>query len=249
MKKGILFAAMGAALAMPAAADTLGIYGGIGQWQGDFSGDVTSQSVQMDSDLGFDDSDVTQGYVNFEHPIPMLPNVRLAYADISESANGTLGRDFQFAGNNYQAGARVASDLDLTMTDVTFYYELWDMGGDLDLGITARNFDGHLGMDSDLVAGREDLDGWLPMLYVAARFDLPLTGLYIGGTANGVGYSGNDVLDYQIGVGYEFGLVAVDLGVELGYRSLSLDLDDDDVADFASNIDMDGAYLNLVMHF
>ncbi|WP_341502037.1 TIGR04219 family outer membrane beta-barrel protein [Gallaecimonas sp. GXIMD4217] len=249
MKKGLLFAALAGAMALPAAADTLGIYAGVGQWQSDFSGDVTTEQVQLDNELGLKDSDVTQGYIHFEHPVPAIPNVRLAYADISESGTGTVSREFEYGGNIYQADTQVSSSFDLTMTDVTLYYELWDMGGDLDLGITARNLDGDLAIDSEFDSGREDIDGWIPMLYAAVRFDLPLTGLYIGGQANGISYSGNSLIDYKVALGYEFDLVAIDLGLELGYRSLELELDEDDVGDFESDIQLDGAFLNLVMHF
>ncbi|EKE73727.1 TIGR04219 family outer membrane beta-barrel protein [Gallaecimonas xiamenensis] len=249
MKKTVAAAALLSAFALPASADALGIYAGVGQWKNDFSGDLLSEQVQVDDELGLDSADLTQWYVNFEHPIPLLPNLRLAYSDISESGKGQLNENVEFDNTTFIAGTEVKSDLQIEMTDVTFYYELWDIGGDLDLGITARHLDGHVELANDLTgSGRESVDEWVPMLYLNGRFDLPLTGLYVGAQGNGVTYSGNRLIDYSAFVGYDFDIIGpVDVGVQLGYRSMELKLDD--IGDFDADLKLDGVFANLSLHF
>ena len=74
--------------------------------------------------------------------------------------------------------------------------------------------------------------------------DLPLTGLYAGAHINALGDGDNSLIDYQLTVGWES---EIRLGVEAGYKSLSLDLDD--VDDTQADVDIDGAFAGLFFHF
>ncbi|WP_417359316.1 TIGR04219 family outer membrane beta-barrel protein [Gallaecimonas pentaromativorans] len=249
MRKLLLTLAITGGAVLPAYADNVGIYAGVGRWNNDFSGDLLSESVQIDDEMGLKNADLTQWYINFEHPIPVLPNLRIAYSDISESGQGQLNENVEFDDTLYPAGSEINSDLQIKMTDVTLYYELWDVGGDFDIGLTGRKLDGHLKIANPLVGSAEEpVDEWVPMLYLNARVDLPLTGLYVGAQGNGVVYSGNRLLDYSAFVGYDFDITGpVDVGVQLGYRALQLKLND--IGDFDADIKLDGAFASVTMHF
>ncbi|WKE66268.1 TIGR04219 family outer membrane beta-barrel protein [Gallaecimonas kandeliae] len=249
MKKILLATALLGSLSVPAFADNVGIYAGIGQWQNNFSGNLLSEQVSVKDELGLKSADLTQWYVNIEHPVPVLPNLRLAYSNISESGNGQLTQNVDFDGNTYPAGTQIGSDLQIKMTDATFYYELWDTGGDLDLGLTARRMNGHARLSNDLVgSGEEKVDQWVPLVYVNARIDLPMTGFYAGAQGNGITYSGNRLTDFSAFVGYDFDITGpVDVGVQLGYRALELKLKD--IGDFDADVKLDGAFANVTMHF
>ncbi|WP_083771244.1 TIGR04219 family outer membrane beta-barrel protein [Ferrimonas balearica] len=256
MMKQWICASVLAMMALPVQADTLGIYAGGGSFKGSTSGQLGSDPVDIENDLGLSDDDSGyQAYVALEHPIPLLPNIRIAAVSFDTDGSGALGSDFSFGGVTIPAGATTATSLEYQHTDITLYYELWDTGFDLDLGLTARQMDITTDIRyaaiGDLSAGQasETFDEWVPLLYGAARVDLPLTGLYAGAAIQGVGYSDSSFLDYQVRLGWTFDLVAVDLGVEVGYRVLALDLDEDDVGDLTADIDIDGVFIHGVLHF
>jgi outer membrane protein len=136
----------------------------------------------------------------------------------------------------------------LTHTDITLYYEILDNWVNLDLGLTARQFDGYVfaASTTDSTASKkEKLDDVLPMLYGKAQFDLPLTGLSVGVEGNFVSYSGDKVTDYAAKVSYLFDSV-FDIGLEAGYRKLSLTVDDDEIP---TTVDIKGPYAAVIAHF
>lgn len=243
MKKLILATSL--TLAAPlAAADFLGVHAGIGQWQADYSGELGNPSVTA-SELGLQDSDNTFLYVAFEHPIPLIPNARIQHTNVSSSQRGEITREFRLNNETYTAGEEVFTDLDLTHTDFTLYYELLDNWVELDLGLTLRRFDGHAYAEGESGDSESvDMKATVPMLYGMARFQLPLTGLSAGGHGNLVSYDGNELLDLTANIRYEFGFVAK-FGLELGYRHLAVELDEGTYAD----MELSGPYAGLTFHF
>ena len=168
-----------------AVADTiLGIYAGASRWDyeldGSFSSDGTT--INTDTDLQLDDDDSNVLYVALEHPIPLLPNVKIQRNDLDFSGSATLGRDITYAGTTFLNGVDINSTLDLSNTDYILYYEILDNWVNLDLGLNFKKFDGDASISSLGQSASEDLDETLPMLYGKAQFDLPFTGLSAGGT-------------------------------------------------------------------
>ena len=237
------------ALAMAAGslcqADVLGFRVSAYSWQQDASGQVRADGNDVDlrHDLDLDDESNQDIELLLEHPIPLLPNVRLAHTRLELSGSNVLNRDIEFDHITFSDGAAVSSDLDLTHSDATFYYELLDNWLSLDAGVTIRHFSGDVELRTSGAGASEDYASTLPLLYVAARAELPLTGLYVGASGNGISYSDSTLVDYRAHIGYE---TAIGLGAELGLRRFSLDYDDDgDEAD----VEVDGAYLGLFYHF
>ncbi|XOV88910.1 MAG: TIGR04219 family outer membrane beta-barrel protein [Pseudomonadota bacterium] len=227
-----------------ARADFIGLYAGVGSWRSDFSGDVID-GVSLASDLAVAGDASNHFYVAFEHPIPLLPNVRLERTGIKDSGTGSISRSFDFAGQTFTASQTVATNIDLTHTDVTLYYEVVDIGMDLDIGLTARILQGEVTVDN----AREDVSGGLPMLYARAKFGLPFTGTYLGGNINTISYSGNQLTDYALKIGWETeNFILPEFGIEGGYRRWALDVDADDV-DVNVDMDIDGFFINLTAHF
>ncbi len=245
---------LGLALSSSAYSDTVfGIYAGAGNISYDYSGDFTDLdgnggSIDFEDDLGLSGDSGAYFYVAIEHPIPILPNIKIAHSDISESGRNTLDEDISFGGEDIPAGVTIDTDVDFTHTDFTFYYEILDNWVNLDLGLTARQFDGELaaaGSQGPIsYSAQEDLDFVAPMLYGMARFDLPLTGLYVQASGNWIGVSGVQLYDIWGKVGYTF---AFGLGLEAGVRQLALELDD--VDDLDADITLDGTYIAATFHF
>ena len=240
-------AAIGAlSLMLPtlAFADFLALYVGVGRWNSDFSGDVV-KSVDVDHQLGLSSDASYDIYVAFEHPLPLIPNVRLAQAGIKDSGTGTLNSNFSFEGTGFNTGDNVTSELNLTYTDLTLYYEIWDTGFDLDLGLTARKFNGELQINTT----SRSINAYLPMVYLGARVGLPFSGLYLGGTANALMFRGSSVTDYALKVGWSTeSFIFPEFGVEAGYRKFGLNVDPNDL-DVNLDVDLSGVFVNLVAHF
>lgn len=245
-----LGAAAGLVLALAAAgahADALGVRLGGYLWQPDFDGSIRSagERVDLNDDLGLDDDDASVFYVAIEHPLPVLPNLLLQHTELDTKATHALTRNFTFDGVTYTAADTVKTELDLSHTDATFYYEVLDNWAELDLGLTVRYFENGVKLEAVNAAKSSelDIDYVIPMLYAAAKFNLPLTGAYVAVDANGVGYSGNTLLDYRARAGYESPL---GLGAEIGVRSFDLDYDDDDDQ---ADVTVRGAYAAVFFHF
>lgn len=236
-----------AATAQFAHADALGFSVGAYAWQQNISGSVRSggDNVDLHNDLGFSDDHNNVYFAEFDHPVPVLPNIRIQHTRLSTSATSTLGRTISVDGVTYSASTRVQSDLDLSHTDATLYYRPLDNWVKLRIGLTLRNFDKGVKIRSTSTGdtAKVDINAVLPMLYLAARFELPLTGLYIGADANGIAYSGSHLYDTRISAGYE---TPLGLGIEGGYRRFQLQYDrNGDHADLT----IDGAYAEVFYHF
>lgn len=235
------------AVAAGAQADAIGVRFGAYAWQPDYDGTVKSGGEQVDvnNDLGLDDDDASVFFIAIEHPVPLLPNVLIQRTQLDTKATQRLTRTFTFDDVTYTASDTVKTDLDLSHTDATFYYEILDNWAELDIGLTVRAFDDGVKLTATNAAktSSADIDAVLPMLYVAAKFNLPLTGVYVAVNGNGVGYSGDTLLDYRAALGYES---TIGLGAEVGVRNFDLNYEDgDDEAD----VTVRGGYASVFYHF
>lgn len=214
-------------LAAPLAnADILGVGANVSYWDSDFSGEVVNKgsAVDIEKDLNMDSDSNANFTAYFEHPVPLLPNVRVNYTSISQSGSGQVGLE-EFDG--ILPGADVKSDLDLDQLDATFYYEVLDNWVNLDLGLTARKFDGELivrDQTNTANVSKTTVDAVVPMGYLAARFDLPFTGVSVGADGNFVSYSGDSLHDVNVYGQFEIAM----LQLRAGYREMAIDYEDDD---------------------
>lgn len=249
---------LGLSLGTVTHADTLfGLYVGGGSISYDMSGgftDLTEPSateVDLERDLGLKGDTGSYLYVAVEHGIPVVPNIKVAMSDISETATNETDRDVFIAGEQFPSGSRIATAIDFSHFDATFYYEILDNWANLDLGLTVRKFDGeidargyHPSAPTLIVTANEALDFAAPLLYGKAQFDLPLTGLYVGVEGNWIGAGGAQLYDLWGKVGYTF---AFGLGLEAGMRKMALELDD--VEDIDADVTLDGTYFAATFHF
>ena len=251
MKKTVLAASLALLTSVPAQADTLlGLYIGGQMWannaKGSFGEGEIDQSV-------FDFEDEYQGsfYVAFEHPIPLIPNAKIASTTLDTVGGTTLTSSFTFNGETYTANTELDTTLEASYIDYTLYYELFD--NDLltfDFGITGRDLDSYIQVvepatkiDSDLSAS-----GIIPMVYLSTIVGLPFTGFNFFAEGNFISYDDQTVYDVQAGVSYELlDNLAVDLDLTLGYRTVKLELNDLD--DFYSDLTFDGVFVGAILHF
>lgn len=236
----------------PALADTiLGIQGGIGLWQPDFSGEVGDgmNDIPELEDLNIDSDGNVQAWAQLEHFIPLLPNIRLMYSQVEADGDSRVKERFSLGGIIVDANVRVVTEMSVTHLDGTLYYELLDNWVTLDLGLTVRYFDGYVQVESELSApARSEMQGVIPMLYGKARFDLPFSGLWVEAIGSGAAYDGDEIFDLSAAIGYEVSFTPLlKAGVSLGYRRLDLTVAN--FGDFYADISATGPYLEANLRF
>ena len=234
-----------------AQADTLlGLYAGAQAWNmetiGGFSDDGTN--------LQFNFADKTQGsfYVAFEHPVPLIPNLKIQRTGMDTNGKVSLTTSYTFGDELFTANSTVLTDVKLTSTDAILYYELFD--NDLisfDVGINAKYLDGELFVvDSEdpSTSGREEFSGVVPMVYSRVAVGIPTTGFgfYVEGSF--LSFDDQTLTDYQAAMTYSLmENFAVDMTFQLGYRAVEVDLEDLD--GIYSNLEFKGAFAGLEVHF
>ncbi len=244
MRKSILV--VGGTLALFgswAHADIVGVGASVSYWNSDVSGDAATNGdvVDLENDLDLSSDDNANVTLYFEHPVPLLPNVRVNYTSLELDGEGELSANF----DGIALGTTVQSDLELDQLDLTLYYEVLDNWVNLDLGLTVRDLSGELTVRDTagvFAVSETEIDAVVPMGYLAARFDLPFTGVSVGGDINGIAYSGDAVYDLNVYGQYELSL----LQLRAGYRQLTIDYEDDDDK---LDVDIDGPFLSAGLVF
>ena len=228
-------------------ADTiLGIYLSASAWSPDFSGTISDAGapINIEDELNITDDSSTSFSFALEHPIPMLPNIKIQRTGLDTTSSALLGADINFGGITFGSGTVVNSQIDLSHTDYIFYYEILDNWVSIDLGITLMNFDGSIHIQSIGESSSVDLDDYIPAGYAKVRFELPLTGMYAGGEGSLLSIGDNSISDYTVHVGWESDL---GLGVEAGYHSFGADWEDLDNSN--GDLTFDGYYASVIFHF
>ncbi|MCU7816934.1 MAG: TIGR04219 family outer membrane beta-barrel protein [Candidatus Thiodiazotropha sp. (ex Lucinoma kastoroae)] len=237
-----------AILTLPVHADTvLGLTVDVDFWNMDSSGSFADSSDLQSFDLDTERTAVLS--LAFEHPLPLVPNVKIRTHDLSSSGDERLTEDFGYSGVNFSSGIDVNVDFDAQNTDFIFYYEIFDNDTvSLDLGLNVKYLDGEIEVEGSGLRAKESFDGYVPMLYGAVRFGIPTTRLSLFGDLNLLSVGDHTLQDYQAGIAFNLvESLAVDIKLKGGYRRLSLELDDLD--GIYTDWDFDGAFLGLEADF
>src|SRR5690606_7448096 len=137
------------------------------------------------------------------------------------------------------------SNIDLSHNDLTLY---WGLPlplpfVDINFGLTARQFDGVAEVTSKTPPNTSesvDLDFVLPLAYGELKVNTPF-GIYAAADINYLGMGDNKLSDMSAVIGYDLPVPVVDIGLEAGYRSMSLQTDKGDT-DIAADVDVKGMF-------
>ena len=186
----------------------------------------------------------------FEHPIPLLPNIKVAYSALSHEGAGGVDKNFEFAGKNFRSGFTVNTGIDVKMLDATLYYELLDNWVSIDVGLTAKFMDGSAYINSKKTIVSKAIEesttfkGVLPLVYSKFRFDIPTTDIALQIEGNYVAYQENLLYDIEVGIRYT---VLLGMGAEVGFKQIKLKIED--LEGFNMDNDFSGFYGKLVWDF
>ena len=215
-------------------ADALGLRGHAGLWLGEIEGSLAQNSLSFD-EVSFERENYHQyAYVFVEHPVPLIPNVRVHYSSIEAS------RQYDVAAIENIASSRI----DLSHLDLTLYYELLDNIVSVDAGLSARKYFGEISLNGFGNSQTADYDHVLPMLYALAEVHFPLTGWSIGVEGSYTEYNDYTVADYSARVRYLLDAV-VKVGVDAGYRNMHMQVD----KSFGFDFDVAGPFASVAVHF
>jgi hypothetical protein len=65
-----------------AVADFIGLYVGGGSWQASPEGSIGRTDINLQSTLNLDEQNNQFVFVALEHPVPLLPNIRLQHSEM-----------------------------------------------------------------------------------------------------------------------------------------------------------------------
>jgi outer membrane protein len=204
-----------------------------------------SSSIDLVDDLDVDNPAQSSMVLILEHPIALLPNIRYQGYSLDSSDSTSFNPEFSFSGGS-TSGSNIASSYDLAHDDIVLYYQLLNNWIDLDMGVDLKRFDGHVTQAG--ATDNIDIDETIPLLHLSARVALPISGLYVGADINAnlidVGISNSSAQDSTFMLGYDTG---TGLGIEGGFKSFSLELDDS--TDANTDLEYDGLFVNGYINF
>lgn len=236
-------------LSAPALADIASLRFGGGIWDHDPSGYIRYQSTNSSHNADLKDDLNVEGdqegylYAIVEHPVPLIPNIKAMKTGLTSSGSGTINTTFEYGGDTYTQGEDITSELVLDHTDIILFWDLLDNVVSLDLGITAKMIDGETTLTYQGNTETYQFDGVIPMGYAAIGVS-PWPGLEFRLEGSALSVGDNSLTDYTAKVSYTTDYM---LGIEAGYRSLELELDD--LEDVYSNMKFDGPFVGLYLHF
>lgn len=215
-------------LSSVAQADFIGLKGDISYWNVDGTANI-NEKYQADQDIERDGT--VQVSVAFEHPVPIIPNIKAKYTKLD------------FATEADQLGL-AKTDINLDHTDLILYYEILDNVVKADIGIGATRLSGDVKQFGQNVS----IDEYSPIIYAEAGVKLPFTGLSAKAEATYTNLNDVKITDAQAELQYDFvKSLLVDVGAKVGYRVLNIELSDMDKRDM--KLDFKGPYIGLNAHF
>jgi len=252
VKRTVLLLALFGLTASPVCADELFSFKAAYQKlnpDGDFAvstDSLTGTSVDMDDDLGFDDS---EDY--YMEAALQLGSFRLfaAYQPINFSGDGILTETIDFNGETFVTGSHVESDIDIDIYEAGLAWYLVnidDLPVRVQLGpeVAVKYVDAQIDMTETGTGLSESESIRAPLPTVGLRGRVAVADLLgVIGRVGYMEYSDNSFLDVDAQV--EFSPLPM-VGVFAGYRYLDIDIDEDDVAIDAS---FDGPYVGALIRF
>ena len=200
----------------------MGISGGANLWLHDPDGEINGIDVEG-NDIDLDSDRDWNLWFEWDHILPGVPSVRLEQTNLEQEG----------------AGSTVVN---LDHTDLTLFWSPLPLPMvDIDVGVTARYFDGEVratdaGVDTSL-------SGTLPMFFGRVGVDIPGSRIGFEGSLQTLPVGDHSITDFRAHLVYRRWYT----GAMIGYREFSVDLDD--FSDVILDIDFSGPYAGAFLRF
>lgn len=222
---------------------------GGGVWNSEVKGNISYQGTYNDlkNDFGLSDKNLPYFYTDLQHSIPVIPNLRLEYTDLSYK--GATNKTISFGSQTFNLG-EVDSEINLKSLDAILYYNLIDKGGlNADLGLDFKYLDGDTSVSNSGITEKANIEVVIPHLYANVRYDfscgagIELEGKYLE-------YDGAKSYDYMAKIDYK---VFKGLALEGGYKEVGVKIPqsfaDDYNVDTTLDFKFSGPYAGLNYKF
>ncbi len=223
-----------------------------------YEAESDNDRIDVKNDVRLGDETKPWAKFKLEHPIPLIPNIKLAYMPMKFDGSGVLTREINWGGRRYQANADLNLSVKLDRVDTTLYYNLpfikTATAGKLDVefGLNVRTimFDGKLsGKESSTgqsISESKSITLPIPMGHLAAEIR-PISLVSLVGELNYIGYKNNAYYDYVAGLRLNSRLrTPLKPFVEVGYRYEKLKIDEEGVK---TDLKVKGLYALLGVRF
>jgi outer membrane protein len=245
-----LFCLAALSASFTAHADTLAISAGAGIWNtsptGSFQKKGDPTAVDVKDNLFW--SDETQGYfyATLEHPVPIIPNVKIMATRIDQSGSGATTFEF----DNVVYTGNVNNDFSIQTVDLIGYYEILDNVVSLDIGLNIRSLKvdytitgtGPAPLNA-VVTTTDSVSETIPMLYALVGAS-PIPDLIVSGELSYISYAGSTISDFTAKVAYTTNYL---VGFEAGYRKQTYKFDD--VSGTDADLNFDGVFAGAYLKF
>ncbi len=229
---------------------------GAGAWMTKTSGSTNYEggNINLENDLGINDSSNTYFYADFNHFIPLVPNIRIERQELK--TNESKSTNVTFGGTNFSS-ANTNTDLDLTQNDLILY---WGIPGiniatlgmlNIDIGIDIKQYEGSIELSNTSSREKADLDFIVPMGYLAAQFKAPFIPATISASTKMSSYEGSELSDSMImaSIDLPIPLPLIDFRLDVGYKIQKYDLSEDLTDNISTDITNKGMILGLSAKF
>ncbi|MCX6060961.1 MAG: TIGR04219 family outer membrane beta-barrel protein [Campylobacterales bacterium] len=186
---------------------------------GNFS--YTGNGTTTDTYFSDDTQSSYQLSAYLEHPLPMLPNLRIDYTP-----------ETTFSGADSIIGT---NNVSFKQLDGTLYYELLDNVVDLDVGVTFKAIDGKIEGSAN-----QDFNVLIPMLYLSTGIKIPVLPIHVVGDVKYVGYNGDSVIDARVKAMWD---IFAGLQAQAGLRYESMKIDNRE--NINANVTFKGPFIGL----
>ncbi|HHH19626.1 MAG TPA: TIGR04219 family outer membrane beta-barrel protein [Campylobacterales bacterium] len=214
------------------------------------SASYEGETIDVEDDLKWEQENDIFFKAYLEHPLPLIPNIKVGYTNFSHSGSGAVGSGFSWGDVNFLSSSDIKSQLEIAMYDLTLYYEILDNWLNADIGVNIKYLDGNIDVKGEnrithtVESESTDFALPIPMAYAKFRLDVPTTDISFQAEGNYITFDGHTLYDFEAGIRYTYML---GLGIEAGYKGLKIEIDDLD--NLTMDTDFSGVYGKLVWDF
>jgi len=206
---------------------------------------VPETEFDLKDDLGVDDEDFPSGeaFLRFGRL-----HFRIGYTQISYDGSATLTRDIEYNGQIFPVNDNVTSSFDVNMFDAEVQVDILRpdfVAASFYLGLIGKvkYVDLDLELTSTTLTEKQDFQGPVPMLGLAAGAGFMNDLLRVDARVTGMAYSGNHLYEadaFASFVPFPF------FRIQGGYRYIDLKADEDDLR---ADVELSGPYVGAQLSF
>ena len=214
------------------------------------------KTLSFQDDLRFSLNDKKENHLfikmYLEHPLPLIPNVKIGYDTFQYTGGGQSKNEISFGTKNLfelnKDKNKTSTEYNLETIDIAFYYELLDNYVTIDIGLMLKEIKLDITVretgTKDIEKGT--LNKFYPLLYTKFAFEIPTTNISLKAEQDILKVKDILLLSLDLSIRYEF---KFGLGAELGYKLNKIKLDSKTNSFDKIDLTSKGYYLAIIWDF